>query len=226
MPDKRTPSKHPKTARGRRGSPKLEENIDEGRDRDFALGRLMSDLTNLVVGEDIAVLVLNRELRVQHFTPAAGMLLNLTPADLDRPFRVIASNLEDLNWTELFSRVTAHGQIVEREVNHCNGRRYSMRLRPYRASDQTIEGVLVAMLDADAIHRARQEAEEARLRSESILNSLTAHIAVLAPDGTILETNRAWNRFAEENGNGFPLAVGPGHELFGYVPACCRLGTS
>ena len=44
----------------------------------------------------------------------------------------------------------------------------------------------------------------------AILNSLVGHIAVMNPDGTILFTNEAWNRFARENGNPPLRAAGPG----------------
>ena len=46
--------------------------------------------------------------------------------------------------------------------------------------------------------------EQALLESEAftrtILNSLTANLAVLDPQGVIVSVNRAWQRFAEENG--------------------------
>jgi len=35
--------------------------------------------------------------------------------------------------------------------------------------------------------------------STTVLNSLSAHIAILDADGVILETNKAWQRFASEN---------------------------
>jgi len=36
--------------------------------------------------------------------------------------------------------------------------------------------------------------------ARTVLNSLSAHIAIIDHNGMILETNRAWNRFARENG--------------------------
>lgn len=51
---------------------------------------------------------------------------------------------------------------------------------------------------------ARKQAEEAMRKSETlkqaILNSVTAHIAVLDQTGNIIDTNVAWKRFARENG--------------------------
>ncbi len=51
---------------------------------------------------------------------------------------------------------------------------------------------------------ARKQAEQALRKSEAfkiaILNSLTAHIAVLDNAGTVIAVNEAWRRFARENG--------------------------
>ncbi len=56
----------------------------------------------------------------------------------------------------------------------------------------------------------RKKGEEALRKSElfakSVLNALTAHIAVVDAHGTILEVNDAWRRFARENGGQDPAA--------------------
>ena len=53
----------------------------------------------------------------------------------------------------------------------------------------------------------------------AILNCLPAHVAVLNPRGTILFTNEAWNRFAEENAN--PL-LGGAAQGANYLEICTR----
>lgn len=62
--------------------------------------------------------------------------------------------------------------------------------------------------------KARDAAIEAVERADSILNSLSAQIAVLAPDGTIVATNDAW-----ENGNPRRRSVGP---TANYLEKCSR----
>ena len=42
----------------------------------------------------------------------------------------------------------------------------------------------------------------------TILNSLSAHIAILDTDGVILETNKAWRRFAAENDTAADQSIG------------------
>jgi CheY-like chemotaxis protein len=50
--------------------------------------------------------------------------------------------------------------------------------------------------------------------SAMILDSLSAHIAILDNQGTILTVNSAWQRFAAENGNPPPSSVGLGANYF------------
>jgi PAS domain S-box-containing protein len=52
-----------------------------------------------------------------------------------------------------------------------------------------------------------------------ILNSLAAHIAVLAPDGTILLANHAWSQFARQNENSPMRGAVPGAN---YLDECRR----
>ena len=53
------------------------------------------------------------------------------------------------------------------------------------------------------------------------LNSISAHVAILDDDGEILETNRAWQEFGEDNGiEGDPSCVG-----LNYLETCDRAST-
>ena len=120
---------------------------------------LVHELSNLLVGVDIPVLILDAGLRVRRFTPKAATLLNLIPSDVGRPFGNIASNLDVSDWKELFAEVTGRRRSVEREVSDPNGHRYSMRLQPYRVQADQVEGVLIVILDTDLIYRQRDEAQ-------------------------------------------------------------------
>lgn len=49
-------------------------------------------------------------------------------------------------------------------------------------------------------HRAEKRLQESERFARATVNSLAAHIAILDDTGTILATNTAWKRFADENG--------------------------
>lgn len=52
--------------------------------------------------------------------------------------------------------------------------------------------------------------------NETVLNSLSAHVAILAPDATIIATNKAWQEFAQVNGYKGP----PEMSGISYFDAC------
>ncbi|HMR62849.1 MAG TPA: PAS domain S-box protein [Anaerolineae bacterium] len=70
----------------------------------------------------------------------------------------------------------------------------------------------------------RQQAEKALRQSEEfvrgVLNSLTAHIAVLNNRGDIIAVNQAWRQFARANGASFATEVGVG---INYLDLCRRV---
>jgi PAS domain S-box-containing protein len=68
---------------------------------------------------------------------------------------------------------------------------------------------------------AIEQDRHARYATE-ILNSMSAHVAVLGPDGRIREVNRAWERFACDNtpGGCVPPSTGIGVDYVGLCRAC------
>ena len=180
---------------------------------------LTNDLSNLLDGVDIPVLVLDGDLRIRRFTAVAGMLLNLMPGDVGRPFSDLASAFSHIEWGELFSEVSNCDRLVEREVQDRNGRHYSLRLRPYKSAANEIDGVLLVLFDTDAIQRARDLAQDAERLNDFILNSMAANVAVLNATGLIVKTNEAWSRFARENGDPPLTTIGPSAN---YLAVCER----
>ena len=165
---------------------------DELQHRNAELDVLTHDLSNLLVGVDIPVLVLDAELRVRRFTPMASALLNLIAGDIGRPFSNLASTLDVTDWKEIFGAVTTQGQLVEREVVDRMGHRYSMRVRPYKTDDNRVEGVLVVLLDTDVIYRARDDARRSGEYAQAIVETIHEALAVVDAENRILTVNRSF----------------------------------
>jgi len=165
---------------------------DELQHRNSELSVLTHDLSNVLVGVDIPVLVLDAGLCVRRFTPMAGTLLNLIPGDVGRPFSNIASSLDVADWKELFEEVTTHGRLIEREVNDRDGHRYSLRVRPYKISDNRIEGVLVVILDTDLIYRARDQAQKSGDYARAIVETIHEALVVVDSGFRVVNVNRSF----------------------------------
>jgi two-component system CheB/CheR fusion protein len=162
---------------------------DELQHRNTELNVLTHDLSNLLTGVDIPVLVLDADLRVRRFTPVAGKLLNLIPGDVGRPFSHIASSLDVTDWKDLFAEVTDRGQSIEREVSDRNGHRYSLRVRPYTTGNNSIEGVLVVIVDTDLIYRARDEAQKSGDYARAIVDTIHEALLVVDSEWRVLTVN-------------------------------------
>src|SRR5207237_9097699 len=57
------------------------------------LSRANTDLNNLMASTDIGTIFLDRQLRIERFTPSAQKIFNLLPADMGRPLSDITSKL-------------------------------------------------------------------------------------------------------------------------------------
>ncbi len=84
---------------------------------------------------------------------------------------------------------------------------------------QAHDAAVVRKLEDKLADLAEAHAALARREAfaQAILNSLTAHIAVLDRSGTILAVNQAWERFTVENPGAGPLQVGVG---VNYLEVC------
>jgi PAS domain S-box-containing protein len=69
-----------------------------------------------------------------------------------------------------------------------------------RAADGRPLSMAGTVMDIDARKQAEERLRESEAFSLSILNSVTAEIAVLDPDGVIVAVNEPWRKFALDNG--------------------------
>jgi len=132
---------------------------DELNKRNEELSQLNSDLNNVFDSVEMPVILVGRDLRIRRFTTDAGEMFNINAADVGRPIGhfklgVIVPDLESL-LMEAIDRVTA----LEREVQDGLGHWFSLRIRPYRALENKIEGAVLTLVDIDTVKRARQLAE-------------------------------------------------------------------
>jgi two-component system CheB/CheR fusion protein len=174
---------------------------DELHKRNAELSQLTDDLSNLLTGVDIPILFLDTDLRIRRFTPLAGSVLHLMAADVGRPITEMAYTLEVADWRELASQTIRESRVIEREVRDGEGHWYTLRMRPYKTGEKKIEGVLVALLDIDAVKRSLEEASEARDFAEAIVETVRGPLLVLDAK---LRVERATGSFYETFG-GSPL---------------------
>jgi len=103
---------------------------EELQNRNGELAGLNNDLSNLLASVQLPLVMVDRDLRVRRFTPAAETLLNLIPTDVGRPLLDIKPDVEMPDLEAMLRSVIDRLQVIEQEVRDPKGRSYSMWIRP------------------------------------------------------------------------------------------------
>lgn len=164
------------------------------------LGALNDDVNNLIKSIDIGTVFLDADLKVRKFTPTAQESINLMEQDIGRPISHFAHQFVDFDLDAHVNQAMEALVSDEYEVQHKDGRWLLLRIAPYRTHANQITGVVMTMVDITDLKHTAQEAERNQRYGKTILNSLSAQIAVVDKDGIIREVNEAWRQFAIDNG--------------------------
>lgn len=166
---------------------------DELQNRNTILTQASNDLSNLLNSVNLPVLMLSSEFYIRHFTPQMQRLMNLRSTDIGRPFRDITLNLDVDNREPLFAEVLDTLGAREMEVRDREGHWYLLRVRPYRTTDNKIEGLVIVLVDIDQLRRSQQELRNARDFTGSIIESIPLPLVVVDSDFKIRYTNQAFS---------------------------------
>jgi chemotaxis methyl-accepting protein methylase len=128
------------------------------------LSRSSNDMKNLLDSTDIATLFLDKELRIRRFTPQMTRIIRLLAADIGRPITDLASAIRYPQLAKDARQVLKKLGSLERTIGTHAGRRYSVRMRPYRTCDDRIDGVVITFIHVTAAQEPGTKRVSAPLR--------------------------------------------------------------
>ncbi|MBA3773701.1 MAG: response regulator [Ramlibacter sp.] len=160
--------------------------------RNGELARLNDDMTNLIGSSGVPTLVLGVDLRIRRFTPAAARLLQLVAADVGRPLGNVKHGIELPDLEAISAGVIASVEMTEREVRGPDGRSWLLRLHPYRTADNRIDGVVLVLLDIDAVKSAQDALQVARDYAQAIVDTVRETLLVLDAQLKVRSANQAF----------------------------------
>ncbi len=178
------------------------------------VSRAHNDLENLMAATGVGTLFLDRRLCIQQFTPQLTEIFNVKLHDRGRP---IADITHALNYAELerdARAVLAHLTPIERELDGRDGRAFIMRIRPYRAAEDRIEGVVMTFVEVTALKRAERVLRESEERFRALVDASAQTVWTASAEGLAEEDSESWQAFTgqtpeQRKGSGWLQAVHP-----------------
>ncbi len=158
---------------------------DELQQRNVELGQVNSDLINVLTSVNIPLVIVGRDLRIRRFSGATDRLLKLVATDVGRPVGDIQLRINVADLERMVVAVMDTLVPQEREIQDQDGRWATMRIRPYRAQDDHIDGAVISFIDIDALKRARDYAE-------TIVETVREPLLVLDDSLRVVTANRSF----------------------------------
>ena len=109
------------------------------------LTMMTNDLSNFLSSTMIGILFVDSSLNIRKFTEYVGREFQLMEHDVGRPIQIFAHSfpeeaIENDCRTVLIS--------IDREVTALNGRCYTLRIAPYRTTENSIRGLVITIIDS------------------------------------------------------------------------------
>jgi two-component system CheB/CheR fusion protein len=159
------------------------------------------DMRNLLNSTEIATIFVDNNMRVKRFTPEATVIVNLIQTDIGRPLQHVVSNLTYDGMVADLQAVLGHLIPRKVEVQTTSGDWFTMRIIPYRTTDNRIDG---AVLTFSAINEQKQaqailtatknDIQQAWQLIRDIFDMNTDPMAVLDDQGELILANKAFAR--------------------------------
>ncbi|MBI3006493.1 MAG: PAS domain-containing protein [Ignavibacteriales bacterium] len=159
---------------------------EELQNRNVELLHARDDLTNLFANVDLPIVMVGNDLCIRWFTPAAGNFLRLIPADVGRPIGNFNPGILGQDLELKIRNVIETLSVKETEVQDQTGRWHLLRIRPYKTSDNRIDGAVLVLVDIDDLRRSLALSRDLR----AIIETVRECVVVLDADSVVKIANK------------------------------------
>lgn len=165
---------------------------DELDNRNVELDRLSSDLNNVLASTSLPVVMVDRGLRIRRLTSAAAKTLKVLPSDVGRPLMDIRMDLNMENLDRLIAGVIETLRPTEVEVQDKEAHWFSLQIRPYRTTDDKIDGAVIVLSDVDTMKRLTERLEKSKDFIENIVSTVREPLVVLSKELNVQYVNTSF----------------------------------
>lgn len=135
---------------------KLHRTREETRERLAALEQQAREQRDLLTATGLAMLFVDRELRILHHTPPLQQLIHVWPHDHGRPISDLTSSLEYRELAGDLRQVLDTLAPIECEVRDRTGRPFLVRLSPHRSGNDVV-GAVATFVDITQVRGAAMQ---------------------------------------------------------------------
>ena len=140
---------------------------------------------------ELPVLVVDRDLTLVSFNPAAGKLLALTGSDLGRQLRSIQMFAGVKNLPDICEHVIANGSSHRMEIGDGAGSWFSLNIGCHKAN-QNINGAVLTLTNVTAFRESLERAIEEREYTKAVINTIADALVIVDADLKIQAANQAF----------------------------------
>jgi two-component system, chemotaxis family, CheB/CheR fusion protein len=118
---------------------------------------MSNDMRNLLESTEIATLFLTKDLKVRRFTSGVSKIFNLIEQDIGRPLSDLSSELLYDDFTKDMKEVLRTLAFIEKQIVSNSGTWFSVRIMPYRTTEDKIDGLVLTFSDITTTKRMEAE---------------------------------------------------------------------
>ena len=112
------------------------------------LTMMTNDLSNFLSSTMIGILFVDSNLNIRKFTEYVGREFQLMDHDIGRPIQIFAHSFPSEEIERDCRTVLKNLLSIDREVTAMNGRYYTLRIAPYRTTENNIRGLVITIIDS------------------------------------------------------------------------------
>lgn len=135
---------------------------------------LNDDLNNYFRCSDIGQVIVDKDLLVRKFNPAAAHLINLIESDVSRSITHLTTNFKYEHFERDIKEVLFENKIIEKELNVEDGVTLLVRIYSYIRKNNIIDGALISFIDISGFKKLNSIINGVFDASKSSIVALTA----------------------------------------------------
>jgi two-component system, chemotaxis family, CheB/CheR fusion protein len=159
-----------------------------------ALTQANNTLYNFLQSSANGVIFLDQRMAIREYTEAVTHIFSLRKSDIGRPLSEIASQFRyDTLTTDAISVLDTLVN-VEREVQTVSGQWYKIEIRPYRTTNNIVDGLILTFSEITVQKQAREQAELAYQYVRKVVDTIENSLLELDQELRVVAANPAFFR--------------------------------